>query len=221
MHTTWLLCSISIPTLQTSQSIPSTTSCLFSYLHERVYWPVPRLRNLRRRPWSLGRWDCGFESGLRHGSLSSVFCFSVMCKYSPCGRMILRPRSPKRQSNSEPERVRTIGLELPHTSPNLAGSINMMNCSANSVKTNTWLTQLVAGSHHDRQSCICRGQNNTWTGFFPRPFGSTSTVSFYRCSIFTRVSSGGWTHGPVAAAVPQRQSHSIATTTVRGQVLQE
>jgi hypothetical protein len=30
-----------------------------------------RLRNLRPTHWMLGHWDCGFESHLRHGCLSS------------------------------------------------------------------------------------------------------------------------------------------------------
>jgi hypothetical protein len=38
-------------------------------------WP----RGLRYKPWSLGRWYCGFESHLRHGRLpSSIPCHSLV-----------------------------------------------------------------------------------------------------------------------------------------------
>jgi hypothetical protein len=46
---------------------------------------------------------------------------------------------------------------------------------------------------------------------FSESFGFLLSISFHRCSIFTHVSSGGWTMGPIAAAVPQRQPHPIAT----------
>jgi hypothetical protein len=48
---------------------------------------------------------------------------------------------------------------------------------------------------------------------FPESFGFILSISFHRCSIFTHVSSGGWTVDPLAAAVPKRQSHPIATAT--------
>jgi hypothetical protein len=35
-------------------------------------------------------------------------------------------------------------------------------------------------------------------------FGFTLSVSFYRCSIVTHMSSRGWTGGPLAATVTQR-----------------
>jgi hypothetical protein len=38
-----------------------------------------------------------------------------------------------------------------------------------------------------------------WTNFSPSP----SVFPCHRCSIFTHVSYGGWTMGPLAAAVPQ------------------
>jgi hypothetical protein len=52
---------------------------------------------------------------------------------------------------------------------------------------------------------ICGGQSGTGTGFSQSPSVST-VISFHRCSIFTHVSSGGRTMGPLAAAVPQRHS---------------
>jgi hypothetical protein len=45
-----------------------------------------------------------------------------------------------------------------------------------------------------------------WDRFFSESFGFPLSVSFHRCSIFTRVSSGGWKMGPLAAAVPKRHS---------------
>jgi hypothetical protein len=45
-----------------------------------------------------------------------------------------------------------------------------------------------------------------WDTFFSEFFGFTLSGSFYRCSIFTHVSSEGWTKGPLEAAVPQRHS---------------
>jgi hypothetical protein len=46
---------------------------------------------------------------------------------------------------------------------------------------------------------------------FSKSFCFTLSVSFHRCSVFTNVLYGGWIMGPLAAAVPQRQSHAIAT----------
>jgi hypothetical protein len=43
------------------------------------------------------------------------------------------------------------------------------------------------------------GQTGTGTGFFSESFCFPLSVSFYRCSIFSHVSSGGWTMGPLAA----------------------
>jgi hypothetical protein len=45
-----------------------------------------------------------------------------------------------------------------------------------------------------------------WDRFLSESFGFPLSVSFHRCSIFTHVSSGGWTMGPLAAAVQQRHS---------------
>jgi hypothetical protein len=41
----------------------------------RFQWP----RGLRRRLWSLGGWERGFESRLWHGCLSSSFCVVLIC----------------------------------------------------------------------------------------------------------------------------------------------
>jgi hypothetical protein len=38
-----------------------------------------------------------------------------------------------------------------------------------------------------------------WDRFFSESFGFPLSVSFHRCSMFTHVSSGGWTKGPLAA----------------------
>jgi hypothetical protein len=56
--------------------------------HSRSQWP----RGLRRRPSSLGRWDHGFESRLRHGCLSSWFCIVLSCVgRGLCDGLITRP----------------------------------------------------------------------------------------------------------------------------------
>jgi hypothetical protein len=55
-------------------------------------------------------------------------------------------------------------------------------------------------------SRICGRQCCTGTDFFPSPSVFPLSVSSHRCSIFTHVSSGGWTMGPLTAAVPQRHS---------------
>jgi hypothetical protein len=59
------------------------------------------------------------------------------------------------------------------------------------------------------------GQSGTGTRFSWESFGFPPSISFYRCSIFTRVSSGGWTMGPLAGAVPQRHSLTIITIQTR------
>jgi hypothetical protein len=51
-----------------------------------------------------------------------------------------------------------------------------------------------------------------WNRFFSESFGFAVSVSFHRCSVFTRVSSGGWTEGPLAAAVPQ--THSLTPSQI-------
>jgi hypothetical protein len=46
----------------------------------------------------------------------------------------------------------------------------------------------------------CGTQSGSGTGFFAIPsFCFPLSLSFHRCCIFTRVSSGGWTAGPLAA----------------------
>jgi hypothetical protein len=39
-----------------------------------------------------------------------------------------------------------------------------------------------------------------------RIFRFPLSISFHRCSIFTHISSGGWTMGLLAASVPQRHT---------------
>jgi hypothetical protein len=59
---------------------------------------------LRRKPWSLGRWDHGFESGLRHGCLSSSFCFVLSCVgRGLCDQLITRPKESYQLSEIEHE----------------------------------------------------------------------------------------------------------------------
>jgi hypothetical protein len=48
-----------------------------------------------------------------------------------------------------------------------------------------------------------------WDRFFSEPFSFPLSVSFHRCSIFTHVSSGGWTKGPLEAQFPVPQRHCI------------
>jgi hypothetical protein len=54
-----------------------------------------------------------------------------------------------------------------------------------------------------------------WDRFFSESFGFPLSVSFHRCSIFTHVSSGGRTMGPLEAAVPQRHSSNKNELQVR------
>jgi hypothetical protein len=56
----------------------------------RSHWP----RDLRRRPWWLGRWDRGFESRLRHGYLSSSLCVVLSCVETIATAWSLVKRSP-------------------------------------------------------------------------------------------------------------------------------
>jgi hypothetical protein len=44
-----------------------------------------------------------------------------------------------------------------------------------------------------------------WDKFFSKPLFPLS-ISFQHCSIFTHISSGGWTMGPLVATVPQTHS---------------
>jgi hypothetical protein len=45
-----------------------------------------------------------------------------------------------------------------------------------------------------------------WERFLSEFFGFPLTVAFHYYSIFTHVSSGGWTMGPLMAAIPQKHS---------------
>jgi hypothetical protein len=53
-----------------------------------------------------------------------------------------------------------------------------------------------------------------WDRFYSESFGFPLSVSFHRCSIFIRISSGGWTNGPLETAVPHRHTHPIAIITI-------
>jgi hypothetical protein len=46
-----------------------------------------------------------------------------------------------------------------------------------------------------------------WVRFFSESLRFPLSLSFHHCSIFTHVSSGGQTMGPLVAAVPQRHSN--------------
>jgi hypothetical protein len=66
------------------------------------------------------------------------------------------------------------------------------------------LTAEVQVRCQDSPCGICGGQSVTGTNFFSEYFRFPLSVSFHRCSIFTHISPGGCTMGPLAAAVPQR-----------------
>jgi hypothetical protein len=58
-------------------------------INARAQWP----RILKYRPWSLGRWDCGFESRLKHGCVSSSFCVVLSgVGIGFCDEQITRPK---------------------------------------------------------------------------------------------------------------------------------
>jgi hypothetical protein len=46
-----------------------------STINCRSQWPC----GLRRGPWPVGCWDCGFESRSRHGCSSASFCVVLSC----------------------------------------------------------------------------------------------------------------------------------------------
>jgi hypothetical protein len=64
---------------------------------------------------------------------------------------------------------------------------------------------LSLGSRSGQSSGICGGQRGTGTGFLG-VLRFLLSVSLYLCSIFTHVSSEGWTKGPLVTAVPVRRS---------------
>jgi hypothetical protein len=60
-----------------------------SLQRSRSRWP----RSLRCSLWLLGRWDCGFESCLRHGCLALFFCVLLSCVgRGLCDRLITCPK---------------------------------------------------------------------------------------------------------------------------------
>jgi hypothetical protein len=73
--------------------------CRWAVGHDDHTWLVQWPWGLRRRPWSLGRWDYGFESRSRHGCLSSSFCVVLFCTgRGLCDRLISRPKESYRVS---------------------------------------------------------------------------------------------------------------------------
>jgi hypothetical protein len=62
-------------------------------------------------------------------------------------------------------------------------------------------------SHGEQSFCFLLWAKWHYDMFFSQSFGFLLSVSFYRRSIFTHVWSGERTIDPLAAAVPQRQSH--------------
>jgi hypothetical protein len=46
-----------------------------------------------------------------------------------------------------------------------------------------------------------------WNRIFSESFGFPLSVSFSRCSVFSRISSGGWTKGPLTAAFALHRSN--------------
>jgi hypothetical protein len=62
---------------------------------EKHYSRSQRPRGLRHAPWSLGRWDRGFECRLRNGRFVFVFLFcAVLCRQRSWVGLIPRPGSP-------------------------------------------------------------------------------------------------------------------------------
>jgi hypothetical protein len=51
-----------------------------------------------------------------------------------------------------------------------------------------------------------------WDGFLSEAFGFTLPISLHSCCTFIRASPGGWTMGPLAAAVPETVSPHRNTT---------
>jgi hypothetical protein len=79
--------------------IPGRSMDCFGQLNtwlSRSRWP----RGLSRRPWSLGCWDCGFESLWGHGCLSLL----LSCVGRDlCDEMIPRPNESYHVSNKDSE----------------------------------------------------------------------------------------------------------------------
>jgi hypothetical protein len=67
--------------------------CTTNYCRFRSQWPG----GLRRRPWSLGRWDRGFKFRLRHVSLSSFCAVLSSVRRGLCNALI-RPKESYRES---------------------------------------------------------------------------------------------------------------------------
>jgi hypothetical protein len=95
-----------------------------------------------------------------------------------------------------------------------------------------WKDQVRPRTGRDVAQAVSRRFSPRRPGFAPRAFRMGFVVDkealgqdffrvllfslltlFHLCSILTHASSGRLTTGPLAAAVPQRQSHTIATTT--------
>jgi hypothetical protein len=94
----------------------------------------------------------------------------------------------------------------------LSGSTEMSQISE---LTHRLLTAEARVCAQDNSCGICGGEKWHWNSFLSELIGFPLSVPFHRCSIFTPVSSGSLTMGPLAAVVPLRQSHPIAKVTVR------
>jgi hypothetical protein len=61
------------------------------------------LHGLKHRPWSLGHWDCGCESCLRHGCLTFPFCTVLSCvRRGQCNGLITH----QKESYQVPEQIK-------------------------------------------------------------------------------------------------------------------